>query len=227
MISPRWRKVLRDLWHNKTRTVLVVASIAVGVFAIGAMAGGRAILSRDLQSQYDQTHDNSARIFGTGFDEKFINSVRAMPEIEAAQGRAVYLLRINDDARGVRSNLILHGIDDFEALRVNTYTHTSGARVPAWRTMLIERGSRELFKVGEGDLLEVELPNGKKRAIAISGSVHDLNAPPPRFANFGTAYVSMETLRWLGFPGTYTEIRIVVRGTANKTNRVYIQSVVD
>ncbi|MEJ2557520.1 MAG: hypothetical protein P8186_15085 [Anaerolineae bacterium] len=35
MISPRWRKVLRDLWHNKARTVIVVLSIAVGVFAVG------------------------------------------------------------------------------------------------------------------------------------------------------------------------------------------------
>ena len=29
----RWRKVFRDLWGNKTRTLLVVLSIAVGVFA--------------------------------------------------------------------------------------------------------------------------------------------------------------------------------------------------
>jgi putative ABC transport system permease protein len=31
MLRPRWRKVLRDLWSNKTRTLLVVLSIAVGV----------------------------------------------------------------------------------------------------------------------------------------------------------------------------------------------------
>ena len=35
MLSPRWHKVLSDLWGNKTRTVLVVLSIAVGVFALG------------------------------------------------------------------------------------------------------------------------------------------------------------------------------------------------
>ncbi len=38
MIRPRWRKVLRDLWSNKTRTLLVVLSIAVGVFAVGTIA---------------------------------------------------------------------------------------------------------------------------------------------------------------------------------------------
>ena len=30
MIRPRWRKVLRDLWGNKVRTMLVVISIAIG-----------------------------------------------------------------------------------------------------------------------------------------------------------------------------------------------------
>ncbi|NIQ97821.1 MAG: hypothetical protein GWN87_29405, partial [Desulfuromonadales bacterium] len=42
-IRPRWRKVLADLWDNKMRTVLVVASIAVGVFAIGLVGTAFAV----------------------------------------------------------------------------------------------------------------------------------------------------------------------------------------
>ena len=38
-LSPRWRKVMRDLWSNKTRTILVLLSIAVGVTAIGMVMG--------------------------------------------------------------------------------------------------------------------------------------------------------------------------------------------
>ena len=34
-----WHKVWFDLWHNKTRTLLAVLSIAAGVFAVGAMFG--------------------------------------------------------------------------------------------------------------------------------------------------------------------------------------------
>ena len=40
MIRPRWRKVFSDLWDNKARTLLVVASISVGVFALGMIAVG-------------------------------------------------------------------------------------------------------------------------------------------------------------------------------------------
>jgi putative ABC transport system permease protein len=48
MIGPRWRKVLRDLWHNKTRTVLVVLSIAVGMFAVGTIVSTWSMLQHDL-----------------------------------------------------------------------------------------------------------------------------------------------------------------------------------
>src|SRR5205814_324548 len=34
MFSLRMRKVLRDLWSNKSRTFLVVLSIAIGIFAL-------------------------------------------------------------------------------------------------------------------------------------------------------------------------------------------------
>jgi putative ABC transport system permease protein len=219
----RWRKVLRDLWHNKSRTLLVVLSIAVGVFAVGAVAGARAILARDLQAQYDQTADASARIFASGLDENFIDSIRRMPEIAEAQGRSLYLLRIKNNE--INSNLLLNGIKDFNDVRVSTFDYISGERTPPWRQIILERASFELFEVQQGGTLTIELRDGKKRELRIAGTVHDLNAPPPRFANFGTAYVSMETLEWLGFPKAHTELRIIVK--ENKNDRAYIQSVVD
>ncbi len=46
MFSPCWRKVLADVWDNKSRTLLVVLSITVGVFAIGMIAGAHDRASR-------------------------------------------------------------------------------------------------------------------------------------------------------------------------------------
>ena len=37
-MSPRWRKVLKDLWGNKARTLLAVLSIAISVFAVGMIS---------------------------------------------------------------------------------------------------------------------------------------------------------------------------------------------
>ena len=48
VLRPRWSKVFSDLWENKTRTALVVASIAVGVFAIGTIISAYVILGQDI-----------------------------------------------------------------------------------------------------------------------------------------------------------------------------------
>lgn len=45
MLSPRWRKALRDLWLNKTRTILVILAMAIGVFGIGLVANAYAAKS--------------------------------------------------------------------------------------------------------------------------------------------------------------------------------------
>ena len=52
LVRPRWNKVLADLWDNKTRTLLVVASIAVGVFAVGTIANAYLILAEDIDASY-------------------------------------------------------------------------------------------------------------------------------------------------------------------------------
>ncbi len=52
MPGPRWNKVLRDLWGNKLRSLLVVLSIAVGVLAVGTIAHMSVIVSRNLLAPY-------------------------------------------------------------------------------------------------------------------------------------------------------------------------------
>ena len=61
MIPPRWRKVLRDLWSNKTRTILVVLSIAVGVFAVGMIAGSRVMPPLPRVSSFSFSYEPGTR----------------------------------------------------------------------------------------------------------------------------------------------------------------------
>ena len=44
----RWKKVYRDLWNNRSRTVLVILSIAVGVFALGMIVSTQQALTTSL-----------------------------------------------------------------------------------------------------------------------------------------------------------------------------------
>jgi putative ABC transport system permease protein len=223
MFAPRWRKVVRDLWLNKTRTILVVMSIAVGVFSVGAVATARTILSRDLAAQYAVTNNASATLNFSNIDEQFVRSVRRIPEIENAEGRRVNLLRV--PLGNQRSNLILYAFDDFDDVRIDKFRHEQGKRVPGRREVLLERSSLRLFNKRIGEAITVELGDGKTRDLTIVGTVFDVNAPPVQFANFGSAYLSRETWEWLGFGSNYTQMRI--RVSEQPDSRAHIQDVAD
>lgn len=51
-LRPRWHKALADLWGNKVRSLLVIASISVGLFAIGMIATVHQVLSTDMRDGY-------------------------------------------------------------------------------------------------------------------------------------------------------------------------------
>src|SRR5690606_7060449 len=91
MLSPRWQKILSDLWLNKARTLLVILSIAVGVFAIGTIITTRIIITRDLAATYAERNPSDAVLYMDGVDHALLSVVRRMPEVaEAAPRRSVY-----------------------------------------------------------------------------------------------------------------------------------------
>src|SRR5512140_2297346 len=49
-----WHKIWFDLWHNKTRTLLAVLSVAAGAFAVGAIFGMSDLLSTTM----DRSHQS-------------------------------------------------------------------------------------------------------------------------------------------------------------------------
>ena len=106
MLSPRWRKVVRDLWGNKLRTILVVLSIAVGIFAVGMIAGARATTVTALDAGWNSTDPASVTLYTDLFDEELLYTVRHMPGVRDADARRQTTVRFQDatylDATGKR-----------------------------------------------------------------------------------------------------------------------------
>ena len=228
MPSPRWRKVLRDLWNNKTRTVLVVLSIAVGVFAVGMIAGTQSIMSAELPLAYAQVHPSSAVLYTSSFDDDTLAAIRRVEGVRAAEGRRRANVRIkvmeplppNSPAwRDVR----MEANNNFDGVEVDIVRHEQGAWPPPDRELLIERNSLPLLNAQIGDTVQVETPDGKQRSLTVAGTTHDLNKPPAAFTGLAFAYANFTTLEWLGFARDYDELHIVVAG--NATDREHITTV--
>ena len=227
MIQPRWRKVVRDLWSNKTRTIIVILSIAVGVTTVGMVMGSQIIVNHDLPDAYAAVNPASATIFAINtFDEEMVAAIEEMPEVAEAEGRRFVSVRFQT-GNGEWRNLQLFAIADYEAIKINRLEPETGAWPPPVQTLLIERASFTpalgLAEFGVGDMLLIEPPDGKQRQIQISGTAHDLSQLPAFINGTGYGYITYDTLEWLGEPRDFNQLLFVVE--ENKQDYDHVKTV--
>ncbi len=209
MLSPRWYKVLRDLWRNKTRTSLVVLSIAIGVFAIGMIQSAQTIIERDLDSAYNAVNPASALFFILEpFDDELVQAIRNIPGVKDAEQRRSLYVRYKVGDEDWR-NIQLYVIPDFHHIRVNQVRPERGAWPPPDRELLIERASLRIVKVDVGDTLFIEAPNGRQRSMRVAGIAYDFNLFPPEMTSAANGYITFNTLEWLGSGFTFDQLNIV------------------
>jgi putative ABC transport system permease protein len=209
MLSPRWRKVLGDLWSNKTRTILVVLSIAVGVFAIGMVGGARVILIRDLTGTWMSVNPASATLTTEALDDELVQVVRKMPGVSEAEARRTIAARVKVGPEEWK-NMSLLAIPDFDDIRINTVRPLSGAWPPKAHAVLLERATSSFLGVRPGEMILIELPDGKQRTLQVDGLVHNPGECPPALCKVGLGYITLDTAEWLGQPGEFNLLNIVV-----------------
>jgi len=124
MLSPRWRKVIRDLWSNKTRTILVVMAIAVGIFAFGSAFIAQEVLISDMDTQYHAYNASTITMSIPSFDDDLGRWARRQEEVVDAQGRAMYSVQLVGQDRTF--NLNLYAYDDYEDIKLNRITPEKG-----------------------------------------------------------------------------------------------------
>jgi putative ABC transport system permease protein len=224
MISSRWYKVLNDLWGNKTRTVLIILSIAVGLFAVGTIVSSRTILATEMAKGYAAINPSSGTVRTVEpFDEDFVRSVRAMEDVEDADARRALDVRIQIGP-GEWANLKIFVIEDYDDMRVNKIWPESGAWPPPEREVLIERAALQVIKSQVGDVVLIETPDEKQRQLRIAGLVHDPAQLPAQIDGTPYGYISFETLEWFGEPYGFNELHIVAK---NRDDKEHAQQVIN
>jgi putative ABC transport system permease protein len=211
----RLRKLLGDLRAEPGRVGLMVTAIAVSLIAVGAVLGAYAILTREIAVNYRGTQPASATLeLSDGADAELLERVRRDPLVSDAEAREVVLARARV-GRDLRP-LLLFVIDDFAALRVNTFRPESGAWPPPTGTMLIERSAREMLAASTGQSVIVKTPNGTPTAVPISGLVHDPGLAPAWQEREGYGYVTRATLAGLGEAPILHELRVRLRDESSQ-----------
>ncbi|MEM7127457.1 MAG: ABC transporter permease [Chloroflexota bacterium] len=242
MLDPRWRKVLRDLSSNKTRTILVVASIAVGIFAVGVVQQLRTVILNTMQDVSVRSNTAYATIITENIDDAMLESILRVPGVAEVRGENNLTVQVQIEP-GNWVPMGVEVVEDFESMRINTIElldrfpnrpdfEAEKSRWPGKNEIVIERGSLSSdvlpadIKVGSTILVENEA--GKRRELTVSGVVYDANSFPSAFTNRANTYVDLDTFERLGGSRNYGQVALRVSGTPEQlTSKDYVVEIAD
>src|SRR5690349_1957101 len=208
-IATTWRKAVRDFWHERARTVLVVLAIALGISAFAAVLSSYAILTRELDRGYLATNPASAVIRVDAVDNDLVKAILQNPEVSDAEPRRTISGQIKAGPVQWR-NLVLFVVQDYGNIRVSKLVPEEGAWPPANGEILIERDAFQVAKAQIGDAVVVKTANGVEQPLAISGSVHDVGQAQARMENIVYGYINLATLVQLGEEPKLNQLNILV-----------------
>jgi len=209
-MKPRWRKVFHDLVDNKGRTLLVVLSIAVGVFSIGVIAGAYQIISNDMSASYSANKPANVELRMTNFDEDTLGMIRNQRGVEDADARRVFNMRVRVPGTEKWTTLDMIAFEDFEQNEINLLTAIQGESMPKKREVLLEQDVLQHIDTGLGQWLEFQLPDGSTKNLPVVGIVQDTAAGAGDFLASPSGYVSLDTLQYLGQPRLFNRALVIV-----------------
>jgi putative ABC transport system permease protein len=209
-MKPRWRKVIHDLLDNKGRTLLVVFSIAVGVFSIGVIAGAYQIIGTDLRASYSAVNPANIELRMANFDDDMLEMIRNRDGVADAEARRAFNIRVRTPGTEKWITLDMYAFDDFEENSINLLNPIEGQIVPKKREILLEQDVLDHIDTGVGRSLEFQLADGSTKIMPVVGIVQDIGGSAGDFLASPTGYITKDTLPYLGQPELFNRAVVTV-----------------
>ncbi len=214
LFKPRWSKVISDLWDNKLRTTLVIASIAVGVFSLGTIVNAYVILSQDIGLTFAARNPANIDITTEPFHENFVRSIEHLPEVLDAEGRQILNVRTSLDEQEWL-NIQLIAISDFENSAINLLSPVSGMNAPGKRELIVSEDFLNSTGYQVGDIITVEMSDGSTHNLPLVGLVSDPVSNGNNFLGGAKGYVTLDTLEWMGGRNFFNHLYVRINGDSS------------
>ncbi len=217
-MRPRWRKVLADLWGNRMRSLLVLASIGIGLFALGTIATIYIVGPQDMRQGYAAINPANIYVLTSPFEQGLVDRVQELPGVQQAQAVRSAGVRL-EASPGQWIALELTAMKDPGAMQINRLPLLEGVWPPGDREIVIDRFKLADTNASLGDLVTLELPSGGTKQVKLVGVVQDQTIGAYRGAGgFFNApaqgYINRDTLEWLEqpTPNLYNILYVTVDG---------------
>lgn len=226
-MRPRWYKVMSDLAGNKVRSLLVIVSIAVGLFAVGLIATLYIILRQDMVTSYTFIHPANIYISTARFDQDFVDMIKREKGVLDAEGIKTFSARIDTgNNRLIKVNL--KSVLDYKKMNINQVKLLEGTWPPGDKEIVFDQHKMSESNARVGDLVKIQLPDNKVRELRLVGVVRDQSIGSTGggggfFVAALQGYVTYDTLTWLEQTESYNQLLVRVDGDSN--NRAYVKEI--
>jgi putative ABC transport system permease protein len=209
-MSVAFRKVWRDLWNNKGRTLLVVLSIAVGVLALGMITASNTLIIRQMTLSQQASHPSNVTLYLSGLiDDDTVSSIARQPEVVDAEGVTDLGIRWKPslDAEWQEAGVV--ALSDYAHQKFDLLELRAG-RWPDSRTLAVEFDHVAPYHVPPlGGTIYIEV-NHHPKAVTLGGIVRDPGEFPPPFADRPAFYATREMLVQLGGAFGFDRVRFTI-----------------
>jgi len=213
------KKIFRDLWGNRNRTLLVALSIAIGVIGVGMIVATRDVLMSDVMHRYGAI--NPAHIEIVVPKGVKVDDVRGLAKVDGVvdvQARAVFNGRYRRADENAWHPMEFIAFDDPNVQTINKISPESGTFPPARNQLVVERASLDEMRAQIGDTVIVDV-NGHDRAMQIVGTAHQQDDVMASVKGNPIVLVHFDTLTQLQANDRYTTIYLT---TNNLKERAHI-----
>lgn len=225
-MRPRWKKVFSDLAEHPIRSLLVIASIAVGLFAIGMIITIYIGLEADMPGSYALINPANIQVRSSGFDQEFVDHIANMSEVKESFGQWYGGMRVKT-APEKWSQIDLIASNELENKDIARLKVVEGKYPPGEHEMVVETGNFPELNARIGDEVQVKTSGGDIRSFKVVGVVNDLTVGSDKggggyfFAPI-TAYINRDDVEWLGLDDRFNQMLITVKTGQNDADHIRI-----
>ena len=205
-MSVVWRKVWRDLAHNRLRTLLVVLSTAVGVLALGLVFGLSGVMRVRLTEDHRGTIPAHLTYWSGPFNQTAVDAVLEEPGVADAECQTWTSVRWRMEGETEWHDGNLAARVDYDAQRMELIDLLEG-NWPGERTLALERQSSRYFGIPIGTSVIVEFGHGERR-LPVDGIVRASTVYPPQMGGNATFYATLDTVTWLVGDRDYNQLSV-------------------
>ncbi len=228
MVRPRWNKVFSDLLSNKVRSLLVIASITVGLFAVGMILTIRGVLEDDMHASYIQVNPANIQVRADAFDQSMVDHIEKLDGIENAMGVWTSDMRLQTGPDELVA-ITIQAIKDAGNMKMNHYEVIEGKWPPAEREIVIDQNKLNETKAQLGDWLTIKLPSGKLRSLKLVGIVHDQTIGSASggggfFLAPIQGYINYDSLEWMEQTPSYNYLYATVSADSNNLQAIEVNA---